>query len=210
MPPLKTFIYVDGFNLYYRALKHTPYKWLNIKELCVLALGRRYRVDKIKYYTARVSDKVDSDQPRRQQVYLRALRTIPEVQIHYGKFLVHPVRLPLQTPLPDGTRSVWVMRTEEKGSDVNLASHLVHDAHKGAFEAAAVVSCDTDLVEPLRIVSQEIGLPVCLLPPQIEGSKSLKAVANEVRKIGTARLKQAQFSDVVTSAGGEIRKPGSW
>jgi hypothetical protein len=210
MPPLKTFIYVDGFNLYYRALKHTPYKWLNIKQLCILALGQRYRVDRIKYYTARVSDKIDLDQPRRQQIYLRAIRTIPEVRIHYGKFLVHPVRLPLQTPLPDGTRSAWVMRTEEKGSDVNLASHLVHDAHKGAFEAAAVVSCDTDLVEPLRIVSQELGLPVCLLPPQIEGSKSLKAVATEVRKIGEARLKQAQFPDVVMSAGGRIRKPGSW
>jgi hypothetical protein len=210
MPPLKTFIYVDGFNLYYRALKRTPYKWLNIKDLCVLALGKHYRVDKIKYYTARVSDKIDPDQPRRQQLYLRALRTLPEVQIYYGKFLVHPVRLPLQTPLPDGTRSVWVMRTEEKGSDVNLASHLVHDAHEGAFEAAAVVSCDTDLVEPLRIVSREIGLPVCLSPPQIEGSKSLKAVATEVRRIGEARLKQAQFPDVVTSADGEIRKPGSW
>jgi hypothetical protein len=153
---------------------------------------------------------MDPDQPRRQQIYLQALRTIPEVRIHYGKFLVHPVRLPLQTPLPDGTRSAWVMKTEEKGSDVNLASHLVHDAHKGAFEAAAVMSCDTDLVEPLRIVSQELGLPVCLLPPQIEGSQSLKAVATEVRRIGEARLKQAQFPDVVMSAGGHIRKPGSW
>jgi hypothetical protein len=157
MPTLKTFIYVDGFNLYYRALKHTPYKWLNIKELCALALGQRYQVDRIEYYTARVSDKIDPDQPRRQQVYLRALRTVPEVQIYYGKFLVHPVRLPLQTPLPDGTRSVWVMRTEEKGSDVNLASHLVHDAHKGAFEAAAVVSCDTDLVEPVRSSRKRLG-----------------------------------------------------
>jgi hypothetical protein len=210
MPPLKTLIYADGFNLYYRALKHTRYKWLNIKDLCVLALGKRYRVDTIKYYTARVSDKTNPDQPRRQQIYLRELRTIPEARIYYGKFLVHPVRLSLQTPLPDGTRSVWVMKTEEKGSDVNLASHLVHDAHKGAFEVAAVVSCDTDLVEPPRIVSQEIGLPVCLLPPQIEGSKSLKAVATEVRKIGKARLKQAQFPDVVVAADGEIRKPGSW
>ncbi len=112
--------------------------------------------------------------------------------------------------LPDGTRTVWVMRTEEKGSDVNLASHLIHDAHRGAFEAAAVVSSDTDLVEPVRIVTQEIGLPVCLLPPRIEGSKSLKAVATEVRKIGDARLRQAQFPDIVRGKSGEIRKPGSW
>ncbi len=157
-----------------------------------------------------MSDKFDSDQPRRQQIYLKALQTVSEIEIYYGKFLVHPVRLPLQTSLPDGTRAVWVMKTEEKGSDVNLASHLIHDAHRGAFEAAAVVSSDTDLVEPVRIVSQEIGLPVCLLPPQIEGSKSLKGAATEVRKIGSARLRQAQFPDVIHGSGGEIRKPGSW
>ncbi len=157
-----------------------------------------------------MSDKFEPDKPRRQQIYLNALQTIPEVEIYYGKFLVHPVRLPLQTRLPDGTRAVWVMRTEEKGSDVNLASQLIHDAHRGAFEAAAVVSSDTDLVKPVRIVAREIGLPVCLLPPQMEGSKSLKAVATEVRKIGDVRLKQAQFPDVVHGRRGEIRKPGSW
>ncbi|NLD36866.1 MAG: NYN domain-containing protein [Desulfatiglans sp.] len=30
---MRTAIYVDGFNLYYRALKGTPYKWLDIKLL---------------------------------------------------------------------------------------------------------------------------------------------------------------------------------
>lgn len=32
--PLKTFVYVDGFNLYYGCLKGSAYKWLNIPELC--------------------------------------------------------------------------------------------------------------------------------------------------------------------------------
>jgi hypothetical protein len=86
----------------------------------------------------------------------------------------------------------------------------VHDAHRGAFEAAAVVSSDTDLVEPVRIVAKEIGLPVCLLPPQPEGSRSLKAAASEVRQIGASRLKQAQFPDVVVHGGEEIRKPSGW
>ncbi len=44
----RTFVYVDGFNLYYRAVKDTPYKWLNIKRLCDLALGARYRVVRVK------------------------------------------------------------------------------------------------------------------------------------------------------------------
>ena len=29
---MKTIIYIDGFNLYYR-LKYTPYRWLNLKKL---------------------------------------------------------------------------------------------------------------------------------------------------------------------------------
>lgn len=210
MPAKKTFVYVDGFNLYYRALKHTPYKWLNLKKMCDLALGEGYEVTCIKYYTARVSANMDRDQPRRQQLYLSALKTIPELEIYYGKFLAHPVRLPLQTPLSDGTRSAWVMRAEEKGSDVNLASHLVNDAHLRLFEAAAVVSCDTDLVEPVRIVARQLRLPICLLPPQIEGSRSLQSAATEVRQIGKARLKQAQFPDEIVLGNERIRKPPGW
>lgn len=33
---MKANVYVDGFNLYYRALKRTPYKWLNLDQLCRL------------------------------------------------------------------------------------------------------------------------------------------------------------------------------
>jgi hypothetical protein len=52
---------------------------------------------------------------------------------------------------------------EEKGSDVSLASHLIHDAWAGRFKAGAVLSNDTDLVEPIRIVTQELKKPVVLL-----------------------------------------------
>ncbi len=30
----KTIVYIDGFNLYYRALKGTPYKWLDLDAFC--------------------------------------------------------------------------------------------------------------------------------------------------------------------------------
>lgn len=35
---MKTIVYVDGFNLYYGALKGTRYKWLNLWQLCHLLL----------------------------------------------------------------------------------------------------------------------------------------------------------------------------
>ena len=32
--PMKTNVYIDGFNLYHRALQATPYKWLDLFKLC--------------------------------------------------------------------------------------------------------------------------------------------------------------------------------
>jgi hypothetical protein len=86
-PAIKTTVYVDGFNLYYRALRKTPYKWLNLRKLCELPRPQNEIVE-IKYFTARVKARPsDPSQPQRQQMYLRALRTLPGLSIHLGHFL---------------------------------------------------------------------------------------------------------------------------
>lgn len=51
---MKTNVYIDGFNLYYGCLKKTPYRWLNVAELCRLMLPKD-TIHRIKYFTARVS-----------------------------------------------------------------------------------------------------------------------------------------------------------
>ena len=60
---------------------------------------------------------------------------------------------------------VKVYRSEEKGTDVNLAVHMVHDAHLAKFDAALVLSNNSDLVEAVRIVVKEIGKPVFFTLP---------------------------------------------
>lgn len=91
---MDTIVYIDGFNLYYGAVKNTPYKWLNVQTLCQLLLPN-YNLVKIKYYTASVSARPsDPGQPVRQQTYLRALRTIPDLEIIYGQFLQSKVSFP--------------------------------------------------------------------------------------------------------------------
>jgi len=78
--------------------------------------------------TARVQARPgEADKPTRQDAYLRALGTLPGLDIIFGQFLTHAVRL----PRADGGGYETVLRTEEKGSDVNLATHLLHDAHRG-------------------------------------------------------------------------------
>ncbi len=48
---MKTFVYVDAFNLYYGALKGTAYKWLDLQALCRVMIPRN-EVVCIKYFTA--------------------------------------------------------------------------------------------------------------------------------------------------------------
>ncbi len=108
MPP-RTHVYIDGFNLYYGAVKATPFKWLNVQRLCELLLPDS-RIDKIRYFTARLSARQDDpDKPTRQQIYLRALRTIPSLEITYGSFLSDNVVMPLVDPPPGGPKFARVV-----------------------------------------------------------------------------------------------------
>lgn len=208
---MQTSIYVDGFNLYYRSLKGTPYKWLDLQTMCRLILPARNTITSIKYFTARVKDRpTNIGQAQRQQVYLRALGTLPIVSIIYGSFLTTTVRMLLAHPPARGARMVDVIKSEEKGSDVNIASHLLHDAHQGRFEVAVLVTNDSDLAEPIRLVTQELGLPVGVLYPGKQQSRVLCRYASFVRPIRTGVLAASQFSPDLTDQHGVFQKPATW
>ncbi|HEU0014147.1 MAG TPA: NYN domain-containing protein [Longimicrobium sp.] len=212
---------MDGFNFYYGALKGTAHRWLNLGAYCRLLLPRN-DVQRIKYFTARVSARVNKpDAPLRQQAYLRALATLPEVELHFGHYLAHVRRLPLVGPgggpLIHGGRVQFaaVLQEEEKGSDVNLASHLVHDAHHHRFDVAVVVSNDSDLETPIRIVTRELGLPVGVVNPYAEKiparqSVQLRRVASFLKPVRAGALRKCQFPPVLTDADGTIQKPSAW
>ena len=254
---MRTRIYVDGFNLYYGALKNTPYRWLNLVELARQLLPANHIVDKLHYFTARVSGVSDPQAPARQQAYLRALGTLPQVEMHFGSFLsktvwrpltnlpvagqtIHtptPVTLPAgnhqvgqsatlpvnnyrtqntgkkrrrktTTPLPDAVIAE-VHTMEEKGSDVNLAVHLLDDAWKELFDAALVITNDTDLVTPIQMVTTERKKPVFVAcPGRWQMAPKLKTVASHVRHIRPAMLKSAQFPDPIP--GTITSKPKDW
>jgi hypothetical protein len=149
-----------------------------------------------------------------------ALSSVPEVQFFMGTFLtsekfaglMHPPEfrppLTLQPPWPDVAK---VIKTEEKGSDVNLASHLLFDAFKGDHEVAAVLSNDSDLVEPIRLVTKEPGRPVGLLSPVSNPNPHLRQAATFMRRIDTNDVAACQFPDVVhPSDGRKVARPGSW
>lgn len=212
----RTIVYIDAFNLYFRLLRDAPeFKWLDVLALSKTLLAEDNLVHRVNYYSARVSGLLDPDAPGRQQVYLDAIAAIPEVQIHMGTFLIterwaglsHPPdfrpRRTLDAPWPE---VVKVRRIEEKGSDVNLASHIVRDAFTDAFDVAAILSNDTDLIEPIRIVTEELGKPVGLLSPVSNPSPGLARVASFIRRIRPQHLEVSQLPHVV---GGQAR-PETW
>ena len=208
----KTHVYVDGFNLYYSLLRIKPLapKWLDIKSMCELMV-RDIDIERIKYFTARVSETPDdADKPIRQQIYFRALRSIPELEIYYGHFMRHIVRQPLGICKSSPLCFVDVQKTEEKGSDVNLASHLLHDAHLGRFELAIVVSGDSDLVEPIRMVTKDLGQKVCVINPNPKPSKQLRKFATFYRTLEKSAIHKAQFPESITDRKGTFSKPRGW
>jgi len=204
----KVNVYIDGFNLYYGAVKGSPYKWLDLAALCHRMLPND-TIQSIEYFTAIVSARpYDPNLPVRQHVYLRALKTIPNLSICYGHFLTHSCRMVLTGSNP--TTKVWVDKTEEKGSDVNIATHLLHEAYQKKFEVAVLITNDSDLVEPVRIVRRDLNLPVGILNPQQHHSAVLKTEATFMKRIRQTDVAACQFPPIMKDAKGQFHKPATW
>ena len=186
--PMPTIVYIDGFNLYYGALRDALYKWLDLEALCRRLLPKD-AINRIRYFTARITARPDDpQQAQRQETYLRALRTLPLVSIHYGHFLTHHVRMPLASPHRGRSRTALVVKTEEKGSDVNLASHLLLNAFKQACDTAVVISNDSDLRVPIRIAEQELGVRVGIIYPHPPAYRSRALRATFFKQLRTGVL----------------------
>lgn len=208
--PRLTNVYIDGFNLYYGCVKDTPYKWLDIAELCRLSLPSHYQINRIRYFTALVKPRPsDPHQQVRQQTFIRALHTLPNFSIHYGEFLQSEVRMHLAHPPAKGPTTALVVKTEEKGSDVNLATYLLMDAYEHDFEVAVVISDDSDLVEPINIVRRRLKHNVTILSPRGK-SRTLSLAATKFWPISTANLAASQFPPTLADANGTITKPATW
>lgn len=208
---LRTSVYVDGFNLYYGSLKKTRYKWLNILKLCQIYFPNNTIVC-IKYFTATISAIAsDPQQPARQNAYLRALGTIPDLEIVYGHYLSHTITARLANPPAHGNKYVEIIKTEEKGSDVNLATHLLHDAHLNHFDIAIVISNDSDLLTPIKLVRSDLGKKVGILNPQKNPSRALLPHTDFIKQIRSGPLSASQFpNQVVDVTGNIITKPVNW
>lgn len=204
----KTIVYIDGFNLYYRCLKGTAYKWLDLSKLMQSYLpSNKHDIVKIKYFTTRVDARSNNpNAPIRQDVYLKALESFcTNIEIIYGHFLSHTAKRPYAPP-----KMGWadVVLTEEKGTDVNLAVHLLNDAWLDAYDCAVVVSNDSDLAEAMRLAKARNKLIGWLLTGNQHPSQVLAQIPHFRKEIRSNVLSLSQLP--FTIPGTNIHKPVEW
>lgn len=207
---MKTYVYVDGYNVYYGLKKlckeRGPWRWLDIGAWVQSQSPAAFEVAHVRYFTAHIKPPYLA-KAKRQKKFLRALES-KGVTVHKGKYETRESRYPLRDP--PGTM-VWVMRTEEKQSDVNLASYLLLDALvTKEIEAAIVVSNDSDLVFPVRTL-REKGFPVGILNPHPERpGAELRHIANWYRLAKASKVLAAQLPEEITDEDGTFRRPDHW
>lgn len=208
-------VYVDGFAVYHMCFRHTAnrnhLKWLDLRALAAALLPDEDLV-LVRYYTARVGDSPEDPQrASRQDVYLRALATLPGLEIREGNFVRSKREVRLVTPPKDVNprQTAWVR--QEKRSDVTLATHLLTDAFDGRMTVALLVTNDSDFVEPVRIVRERFGIRVVVISPDGRVSKRLAKAASHARPLDQSLLGVCQLPDVVIDRDGrEIRRPLAW
>jgi uncharacterized LabA/DUF88 family protein len=222
---VRTNLYVDGFNLYYGAAKHTHLKWVNVIALAE-AVFPDLTIHRTRYFTAMV--KGDQPQTQRQLTYIRALKTLPKISIHLGYYQAHKVWARHCTPPPD---MVQIHKTEEKGSDVNLATYMMADAFRDDCDQLVVITNDSDLAEPVRIINRELRKRVLVINPQsadtaarksarcgktvaAHPSAKLRQVAYRFKDISShgndCHMSLSQFPHTLRDRNGTITIPASW
>ena len=204
----RSIIYIDGFNLYYGALKGTSYKWLDLQ-----SYFKRLRsgddIQRISYFTARVNGNKGVD----QATYLQALSTCPLVEIVYGLYKKKTVKCGVR---PCGHNVKEFTTYEEKGTDVNIALQMVHDAYQGCCDRIVLVSGDSDLVPGLKLVRQVA--PHITTHVYVPGSNPKRCAATQLRNAAHKNatlpnnlLSKSQFPKTFSdSSGTVITKPTGW
>jgi uncharacterized LabA/DUF88 family protein len=202
-PKQRVIAYIDGSNLYF-GLKDAGLKfckWLDVTKLMQQFLDSNQVLVAVKFFTSRLTH--DSVREERQNVYLKAL-AVSGVDLIFGTYHTKSI-------ICYACGHSWDTPTE-KLTDVNLATHLVMDAHLDAYDIAFLVSGDSDFAPCIEAVN-EVYLEksvIMLFPPNREND-SLSDEARSSQVISKEKLISCQFPlQLFGPDGVEINKPIGW
>ena len=200
----RVIVYIDGFNLYFglRERGWRRYLWLNLQELARRLLNEGQTLVHTKYFTSRVKD--NPEKVRRQYAFLEALEMLSNFSIFYGKYLINTQICPKcgnDYDVPS-----------EKMTDVNIAVEMMMDAHQDSFDAAILISADSDLTGLIKAIRELFPAKriIAAFPPNRESWEIKKAV-NAYFTIGQSKFRKSQFPDkIVKSDGYVLERPSLW
>ena len=207
LPPRRVAVYVDGLNIYYglKSRGWRRYYWLDLRRLGERLLRPGQQLAMVRYFTARFEPQADDpDQHVRQNTYLKALETLPDLTIQYGYHLP-------KTGTCRQCGATWAT-FEEKMTDVNIALALLQDAMQNVFDTAIVVSADSDLVGPIDTVLRSYPEKrVVVAFPPTRHSEQLRRHATATFRLGRRLIADSQFPQQVFDANGyPLHKPARW
>jgi|SRR6185437_5552718 len=196
--------YVDGFNLYF-GMKESSWNqclWLDVQKLTNNLLKPPQILVETNYFTSRIS----SNPPKqaRQNTYLEALETLPNLKIFYGKYNSQS-----RTCQKCGDT---YFHSSEKMTDVNIACRLLADAFQDRYDTAFLITGDSDLVPPIQLIHSLFPKKRVLVgfPPK-RHNLSVSCVAKGSLMIGRKKLLDSQFPNQLSKKDGYIlNRPPTW
>lgn len=238
LEPLRTRIYIDGYNFYYGCLRGTPHKWLDLMPLfenhilpsALLKDGDGHirqsallPSPSIKFFTAKIIESVarSTDSVSSQARYHTALRKLHDgrIELIEGYYAVNKMKVKVveadePNRPPRECKEVQAWKVEEKQSDVNLALQVYHDAITGQIDHAVIVTNDTDIAPALAMIRAHTQVLMGVVVPTTDHTRppntDLVKLAHWTRRhINSSELAACQLPRVIPGKRPTI-KPDSW
>mgnify|MGYP000846829232 FL=1 len=199
----RVIVYIDGFNLYFGMVDAgiDNCKWLNIKSLIDSYITHNQELIEIKYFTSRITNQPSKQ--KRQTTYLEALESTG-INIIYGLYKAKEIEC-------NNCGHNWSI-SNEKMTDVNIATHLLLDAFNDRYDTAILISGDSDLVPPVKAIHHQFNKKaVSVFFPPERHNITVAGAAKGSQIIGKKKIKDHQFPLNVTKKDGYVlTKPESW
>jgi uncharacterized LabA/DUF88 family protein len=203
IPMERVSVYIDGFNLYFGMMEagYGNCRWLDVEKLSKNILKPGQVLIDVKYFTSSVNN--NPDKQKRQIIYLEAIETT-SVKIIYGHYQLNKAEC-------KRCGNIWPSPSE-KMTDVNIATNLIVDAYKDTYDTAILISGDSDLVPPIRVIHENFPKKrVCVAFPPKRHNFSVTAVAKGNFMLGRKKLVDSQFPvQVKNKVGYILNKPKDW
>ncbi len=165
----------------------------------------------IKYFTSRIHHtENDPEAPKRQNIYLRALRG-EGTQVIEGKFQKNRQWMPRAD---DPSRSCYILKVEEKMTDTLIVAEMIMDGVLNLADAYVLVSNDSDMkpaLDKLHLLNKTVGVLYPNLHANALVNHDLKTSSNFQKPIKQEMCRQAQFPQKVPAESGKfVHRPRLW